>query len=62
VIAVGDVEGGIVNEEGLDLDAVRDHRDETGTVVGLAGTTTVTNPQLLELPCDILVRLRVVIG
>jgi len=55
VIAVGDSEGGIVNEEGLDLEAVRGHRDETGTVVGLAGTTTVTNAQLLELACDILV-------
>jgi glutamate dehydrogenase/leucine dehydrogenase len=55
VIAVGDSAGGIVDEAGLDLDAVRDHRAEAGTVVGLAGTATVTNAQLLELDCDILV-------
>jgi glutamate dehydrogenase (NAD(P)+) len=55
VIAVSDSAGGIVGEQGLDLDAVGAHRDETGAVVGLAGTTTVTNEQLLELPCDILI-------
>ena len=55
VIAVGDSGGGIAGEQGLDLEAVRAHRDEAGTVVGLAGTQTVTNEQLLELPCDILV-------
>jgi glutamate dehydrogenase (NAD(P)+) len=55
VIAVSDLSGGIVGEQGLDLEAVAAHRAETGTVVGLAGTTTVTNEQLLELPCDILV-------
>jgi len=55
VIAVSGSTGGILAEEQLDLEAVRDHRRETGTVVGLAGTTTLTNEQLLELPCDILV-------
>ena len=55
VIAVSDSAGGIVGEQGLDLEAVAAHREQTGTVVGVAGTTTVTNEQLLELPCDILV-------
>ena len=55
IIAVSDVGGGITDEQGLDLEAVAAHRDEAGTVVGLAGSTTVTNEQLLELPCDILV-------
>ncbi len=55
IIAVADSQGGIVNKEGLDVEAVREHRGEMGTVVGLAGTATVTNEQLLELPCDVLV-------
>jgi glutamate dehydrogenase/leucine dehydrogenase len=55
VIAVSDVAGGIASEAGLDLEAVRAHREEAGTVVGLAGTRTLTNQELLELPCDILV-------
>jgi glutamate dehydrogenase/leucine dehydrogenase len=55
IIAVSDSTGGILAEGPLDLEAVRAHRSEKDTVVGLAGTTTLTNEQLLELPCDILV-------
>ena len=55
VIAVGDTNGGIVSQDGLDLESVKAHRADVGTVVGLAGTRTVTNEQLLELPCDILI-------
>lgn len=55
IVAVSDSTGGIVNDAGIDLQAVRAHREEMGTVVGVAETTTVTNEQLLELPCDILI-------
>lgn len=55
IVAVSDSTGGIVNDAGIDLEAVRAHREEMGTVVGVADTTTVTNEQLLEHPCDILV-------
>ncbi len=55
VIAVGDTGGGILLQDGLDLESVKAHRADVGTVVGLAGTQTVTNEQLLELPCDILI-------
>jgi glutamate dehydrogenase/leucine dehydrogenase len=55
VVAVSDSVGGIVCEEGIDLEAARMHQREVGTVVGLADTTTITNDQLLEHPCDILV-------
>jgi glutamate dehydrogenase (NAD(P)+) len=55
VIAVSDVEGGILCEEGLDLEALAEHVDRSGTVVGLPDTTTLRNSELLELACDILV-------
>ncbi|MCP3984457.1 MAG: Glu/Leu/Phe/Val dehydrogenase [bacterium] len=55
IIAVGDSQGGILNKEGLDKAEIEEHRRDTGTVVGLNGTITITNEQLLELPCDILV-------
>jgi len=55
VIGVSDSSGGIMCEAGIDLEAVRAHRSEMGTVVGVAGTTTVSNEQFLEIPCDILV-------
>jgi glutamate dehydrogenase (NAD(P)+) len=55
VIAVSDSRGGIHNPKGLDPDEVLAHKRETGSVVGYPGADTVTNAELLELPCDILV-------
>ena len=55
VIAVSDSQGGIVCENGLDVDAVIRFKGEHGTVVGTPGTTTVTNSELLQLDCDVLI-------
>jgi glutamate dehydrogenase/leucine dehydrogenase len=55
VVAVSDSQGGIYTKEGLDLDAVRQHKLEHGTVVGVNDTVTVTNEGLLELECEILI-------
>ncbi len=56
VIAISDSRGGILAENGdnLDLAAVATHRAEAGTVVGLPGSRSITNADLLALPCDIL--------
>jgi glutamate dehydrogenase/leucine dehydrogenase len=54
VVAVSDSQGGIYAKEGLNLDAVRHHKLEHGTVVGVKDTVTVTNEDLLELECEIL--------
>jgi glutamate dehydrogenase (NAD(P)+) len=55
IVAVSDVAGGIYNAKGLDLLALEKHIAQTKTVVGFPGSEPVTNEQLLELPCDILV-------
>jgi glutamate dehydrogenase (NAD(P)+) len=55
VVAVSDSRGGIYNPAGLALDEVTAHKARTGSVVGFAGADTVTNEELLELPCDILI-------
>ncbi len=55
LVGVSDSKGGIYREEGLDPNAVGRFKHETGTVVGMPGTRTVTNQELLTLPCDILV-------
>jgi glutamate dehydrogenase (NAD(P)+) len=55
VIAVSDIHGGIVNEEGLDLDALEKWRRSEGGVEGFPGSRTITNAELIELPCDVLV-------
>jgi glutamate dehydrogenase (NAD(P)+) len=55
IIAVSDSQGGICDEAGLDLEAVSTYRDEHGTVVGMPGTQSITNEDLLVLDCDILI-------
>ena len=55
VIAVSDSRGGIYNPKGLDPRAVLRHKEATGSVVGFPGADRVTNEELLELPCDILI-------
>jgi len=55
VIAVSDSRGGIYNPKGLQVKDVMRHKAEAGTVVGYPGTDTLTNKELLELDCEVLV-------
>lgn len=55
IVGVSDSQGGIYKEDGLDPDEVLNFKAENGTVVGLADTMTITNKELLELKCDILI-------
>lgn len=55
VIAVSDIKGGIYNENGLDIPELLDYNKANGTVIGFPKAQPVTNSQLLELPCDVLV-------
>jgi glutamate dehydrogenase (NAD(P)+) len=55
VVAVSDSQGGVYNRTGLDLDALARHKQRTGTVSGFVGSEDVSNAELLELPCDILI-------
>src|SRR5438093_1375447 len=55
VVAVSDVSGGIRNEKGLDLWKLEKHNAQHGTVVGFAEAEAITNDQLIETQCDILV-------
>ena len=55
VIAVSDAKGGLFSERGLDPEAINRHNVEAGTVVGFAGADAITNEELLELECDVLV-------
>ncbi len=49
-------EGAIHNPKGLELAAVWAHRQETGSMLGVAGATTLPSREAgLELDCDILV-------
>ena len=55
VIAVSDTAGAIFNPKGIDPNKVDAYKRENGTVVGFPGADQITNSQLLELDCDILI-------
>ena len=55
VTAVSDVNGGVYNEAGLDIAALFEHKREAGTVVGFSGSEPLTNSELLELDCEVLI-------
>ena len=54
VVAASDSHGGVYNPNGLDVLAALAHKQERGTLEGLANAEHVTNEELVELPCDIL--------
>jgi glutamate dehydrogenase (NAD(P)+) len=55
IIAVSDVSGGIFNPKGIDLWKLDEHIAKNRTVTGFPEAEPITNAQLLETPCDILV-------
>ncbi|MGH3082304.1 MAG: Glu/Leu/Phe/Val family dehydrogenase [Gaiellaceae bacterium] len=55
VTGVSDISGGVFNERGLDLDDVSEWIVSNGSLAGYPDGEHVSNPELLELPCDILV-------
>ncbi len=55
IVAVSDVKGGIANPHGLDIPALTAHVAQTGSVIGFAGAEPLTNEEILETPCDVLV-------
>ena len=55
IVAVSDSRGGIYNPKGLDARDVLRHKRETGSVVEYPDAEFVSNEELLELPCDVLI-------
>ena len=55
VIAVSDVDGGTFNSQGLDVEALLKLKDEGGSVQNFKGGESISNNDLLEVDCDILI-------
>jgi glutamate dehydrogenase (NAD(P)+) len=55
VVAVSDISGGVYSERGLDLNVVRAWIEDHASLEGFPDAQHVTNMEVLELPCDILV-------
>jgi glutamate dehydrogenase (NAD(P)+) len=55
VVAVSDSTGGIHQPDGLDIAKVVAWKSEHGTVQGFPGAADISNAELLEVDCDILI-------
>jgi glutamate dehydrogenase (NAD(P)+) len=55
ILAVSDSQGGIYSSKGINPDSALRYKQEHGTLAGFPGTDPITNEELLELECDILV-------
>ena len=56
VVAIAEYDGGVASDAGIDVEAVQQHRVETGSIRGAPGTRTIDSTRdVLELDCDILV-------
>jgi glutamate dehydrogenase (NAD(P)+) len=54
VQGVSDFKGGVWNGQGLDIRTLEEHVKEAGSVVGFPGADAISNQDILEQPCDIL--------
>ena len=55
VVAVSDVEGGLYRDRGLDPEAINRHKREAYSVRDFPGADPITNEELLEIDCDVLI-------
>jgi len=55
VVGLSDIHGGIYNPKGINVPLAMRYSKEHGSLKGLPDTEPVTNAELLELECDILV-------
>jgi glutamate dehydrogenase (NAD(P)+) len=55
VVAVSDSKGGIYSPDGLNPEDALAHKVKTGSVLGYVGSKNISNEELLELQCDVLI-------
>jgi glutamate dehydrogenase (NAD(P)+) len=55
VIAISDSRGGVFNSRGIDPYKASRYKERSGTVVGMPGTSRISNDDLLTMKCDILI-------
>jgi glutamate dehydrogenase len=55
IIAISDSKNAIHNQEGLDIESILKHKKQNSNLQDIPNTTQITNQELLELECDVLV-------
>jgi glutamate dehydrogenase (NAD(P)+) len=54
IVGLSDSRGGVHNADGIDVQAALAHKQDTGSLEGLAGAEAITNDELLLVDCDVL--------
>jgi glutamate dehydrogenase (NAD(P)+) len=55
IVGIADFKGGIWNASGIDIRQLERHVAESGSVAGFPGADGLSNAELLEQPCDVLI-------
>ncbi len=55
IAGISDVNGGVWNPEGIDVRQLQAHVAEAGTVAGFPGGEAISNDEILEQPCEVLI-------
>jgi glutamate dehydrogenase (NAD(P)+) len=55
IVGLSDIFGGVYNPEGIDIHRALRYSKEHGSLQGLPESESVSNAELLELPCDVLI-------
>ena len=55
VVAISDSKGGVFDENGLDIEKLIEHKKKNGSLLGFENVKEITNEELLEVECDLLV-------
>lgn len=55
VVAISDSKGGVYNPLGLDIEKLMEHKKTTGSLSGFPESKDITNAELLETECDLLI-------
>ncbi len=55
IVALSDSKGAIYSEGGLDIKMVNEYKEANGHIEGFPGSRTITNAELLEIQCDVLI-------
>ncbi|WP_376795323.1 Glu/Leu/Phe/Val dehydrogenase [Thermogemmatispora sp.] len=55
IVGLSDISGGVYNPNGIDVTRALRYSQEHGGLRGLPDSEQVTNQELLELPCDVLI-------
>jgi glutamate dehydrogenase (NAD(P)+) len=55
ILAISDSRGGVTSSRGIDPMKAMRYKERAGTVVGMPGTSRISNEDLLAMKCDILI-------